>query len=113
MAVAGTVGDSPEIGQVNDTPDDVIFDHFQEVAYPDQPLGRPVLGRPEIVRSMERDRLIDYIATNYGPASSVIAASGEVDHDAFVALCRNASTIFRAPAVRVPSRDGMLVAISE
>lgn len=76
-----------EIGQVNDTPDDVIFDHFQEVAYPDQPLGRPVLGRPEIVRSVERDRLVDYIATNYGPASSVIAASGKVDHDAFVALC--------------------------
>ena len=33
-----------EIGQANDTPDDIIFDHFQEHAYPAQPLGRPVLG---------------------------------------------------------------------
>jgi predicted Zn-dependent peptidase len=34
-----------EIGQANDTPDDIIFDHFQECAYPDQPIGRPVLGK--------------------------------------------------------------------
>ena len=34
-----------EIGQANDTPDDIIFDHFQEICYPDQPMGRPTLGR--------------------------------------------------------------------
>ena len=34
-----------EIGQALDTPDDMIFDHFQEVAFPNQALGRPVLGR--------------------------------------------------------------------
>ena len=53
-----------EIAQVNDTPDDVIFDHFQEVAFPDQPLGRPVLGMPDVVRSVGRDRLVNYIDTN-------------------------------------------------
>jgi len=36
-----------EIGQALDTPDDVIFDNFQECAYPDQGLGRPVLGQAE------------------------------------------------------------------
>ena len=39
-----------EIGQANDTPDDIIFDHFQERAFPDQAMGRPVLGSPEIIR---------------------------------------------------------------
>ena len=33
-----------EIGQANDTPDDIVFDHFQSTAFPDQPMGRPVLG---------------------------------------------------------------------
>ena len=75
-----------EIAQVNDTPDDVIFDHFQEVAFPDQPLGRPVLGKPDVVRSVGRDRLVNYIDTNYGPGSSVLSASGDVDHDALVEL---------------------------
>src|ERR1700737_80535 len=32
-----------EIGQAIDTPDDIIFDLFQERAFPDQPMGRPVL----------------------------------------------------------------------
>ncbi len=41
-----------EIGQANDTPDDIIFDHFQETAYPDQPMGRPTLGREEGIRGM-------------------------------------------------------------
>ena len=35
-----------EIGQANDTPDDIIFDNFQECAYPGQAMGRPVLGSP-------------------------------------------------------------------
>ena len=35
-----------EIGQANDTPDDIIFDHFQECAYPDQGYGPPGAGAP-------------------------------------------------------------------
>src|SRR5215472_15462873 len=38
-----------EIGQANDTPDDIVFDYFQECAYPGQAMGRPVLGTPEII----------------------------------------------------------------
>ena len=34
-----------EIGQANDTPDDIIFDRFQEAAFPSQPMGRPYSGR--------------------------------------------------------------------
>ena len=40
-----------EIGQANDTPDDIIFDHFQETAFPDQPMGRPVLGTEDGIRA--------------------------------------------------------------
>src|SRR6266700_7105866 len=43
-----------EIGQATDTPDDIIFDLFQERAYPDQAMGRPVLGRPEIIEGITR-----------------------------------------------------------
>src|ERR1700733_10597666 len=46
-----------EIGQANDTPDDIIFDHFQSAAYPGQPMGRPVLGTEEIISNMKRDAL--------------------------------------------------------
>src|SRR5450432_1489708 len=46
-----------EIGQARDTPDDIIFDHFQETAYPSQPMGRPVLGSEQGIRSMSRTML--------------------------------------------------------
>ncbi|KZD12156.1 M16 family metallopeptidase [Oceanibaculum pacificum] len=79
-----------EIGQANDTPDDIIFDFFQEAAYPDQPMGRPVLGTVETVTSMGRDTLMEYIGGQYGPQKMVFAAAGKVDHDALVELVGNA-----------------------
>ena len=55
-----------EIGQCADTPDDIIFDYFQSTAYPDQGLGRPVLGTGEIISKMSRDTVIKFINNNYG-----------------------------------------------
>ncbi|NQV47504.1 MAG: insulinase family protein [Rhodospirillaceae bacterium] len=75
-----------EINQANDTPDDVIFDLFQAIAYPDQPLGRPVLGHPDIVGDMARGTVLDYMKTNYQAPVMVLAAAGAVDHDQFVRL---------------------------
>ena len=57
-----------EIGQAEDTPDDIIFDHFQETAYPDQALGRPVLGSAEIIETLPREALVDFQQRHYGAA---------------------------------------------
>ena len=73
-----------EIGQAHDTPDDIIFDHFQETAYPQQALGRPVLGRAEVVSSLPRDRLHNYMAANYRADQMVVAAAGKIEHETFV-----------------------------
>ncbi|HEV7996566.1 MAG TPA: pitrilysin family protein, partial [Stellaceae bacterium] len=75
-----------EIGQANDTPDDIIFDHFQECAYPDQAMGRPVLGRPEIIRRLGREDVTAYLRDHYGARRMVLAAAGNLDHDRFAAL---------------------------
>jgi predicted Zn-dependent peptidase len=75
-----------EIGQANDTPDDIIFDHFQERAFPDQAMGRPTLGHPEIIRRLSRESVIAYLRDHYGAARVVLSASGNLDHDRFVAL---------------------------
>jgi len=72
-----------EIGQAADTPDDIVFDHFQETAYPSQALGRPVLGRSETVSAMDRRCLMDYLARHYGPEDMVVAAAGRIEHDFF------------------------------
>jgi len=61
-----------EIGQAHDTPDDIIFDYFQDIAFPDQPLGRPVLGTSENVQSFTRDNLSAYMDQHYTPGRMVV-----------------------------------------
>ena len=75
-----------EIGQANDTPDDIIFDNFQECAFPEQAMGRPVLGRPDIIRRLDRDAVIAYLGDHYAAEHMVLAASGNLDHEHIVRL---------------------------
>jgi predicted Zn-dependent peptidase len=79
-----------EILQSLDTPDDVIFDRFQETAFPDQPLGRPVLGSPDLINGISRDTLVQYMRNHYGASRMIVAAAGAVDHDHLVDLVRAA-----------------------
>lgn len=73
-----------EIGAANDTPDDVVFDRFSELAYAGQPLGRPILGTPETVQSFSSAEIRAYLDRNYTTDRMFVVAAGAVDHDAFV-----------------------------
>ncbi|MBU2992025.1 pitrilysin family protein [Octadecabacter sp. 1_MG-2023] len=75
-----------EIGQAHDTPDDVIFDWLQEEAYPNQALGRTILGPSERVSSFSRADLSDFIGEHYGPDQMILSAAGAVDPDELLAL---------------------------
>ena len=74
-----------EIGQALDTPDDVIFDWLQERAYPDQALGRTILGEMERVSAFSQDDLRTFVSEHYGPDQMILSAAGAVDHDSIVA----------------------------
>lgn len=75
-----------EIGQANDTPDDIIFDHFQATAYPNQSLGRAVLGSADAIRNMPRSVLTGYMGRNYTSSNVVVAATGKLRHEAILDL---------------------------
>lgn len=77
-----------EISQAIDTPDDIIFDYFQAAAYPDQAVGRPVLGTAEIVQSMSRETIFSYMRKNYSAGRMVLSASGAIEHDWLVDQAR-------------------------
>jgi len=87
-----------EISQVNDTPDDIIFDQFQAKAYPDQPMGWPVLGSEKLVRSVTSGQLKSYPNEHYAASDTIVAASGNIDHDAFVAETEKAFAAYRPQA---------------
>ena len=74
-----------EIGQAADTPDDIIFDWLQEKAYPDQPIGRTILGETDRVSGFSKDDLATFVSEHYGPDQMILSAAGAVDHEAIVA----------------------------
>ena len=97
-----------EISQAIDTPDDIIFDHLQAVAYPGQPLGRPVLGTEELVRAMTRDTVLDYMRAHYSAPNMVLAAAGRIDHDRLVDLAGQAFSALPPPQA-APERGASYV----
>ena len=79
-----------EIAQSLDTPEDLVFDYFQGIAFPEQPIGQPVLGFPKFIKKISRKDLISYRNTHYIPSRMVLSAAGNLDHDGFVGMIQNA-----------------------
>lgn len=75
-----------EIAQSHDTPDDIVFDFFQETAFPDQPLGWTILGPAEGVAALSRDDLAGYMSAHYSAPRMVLIGAGRLDHDRLVEL---------------------------
>ena len=78
-----------EIGAARDNPDDHVFDLFQQAAYPDQAIGRTILGTIESVNSFGPDSIRAYMERNYVGDHMVLCAAGNVDHDALVDIANN------------------------
>jgi predicted Zn-dependent peptidase len=91
-----------EIGAVEDTPDDLVFEHLQATAFPGQPLGRSILGTKATVRSFDAKRLRAYLARNYRAPGMVVAAAGAVDHEEVVAEAAQRFSGFVGPAAPQP-----------
>ena len=79
-----------EIHQSHDIPDDIIFDHFQETAYPNQAIGRPILGKAKLIKDIKRKTLMEYMKVQYSASRIVVAAAGNVEHDVLVELAEKA-----------------------
>ena len=69
-----------EIGAAQDTPDDVVFEHLNELCFPEQPMGRSLLGTAKTLKAFNRDMLRGYLSTHYRGPDMVVAAAGAVDH---------------------------------
>ncbi len=69
-----------EYAAVEDTPDDLIYDAFMETAFASQPVGRPILGTPDTIKSFDEGTIRAFLAREYIPSKMVLAAAGNVDH---------------------------------
>jgi predicted Zn-dependent peptidase len=93
-----------EIGAARDNPDDHVFDLFQSAAYPDQPIGRTILGTVDSVQSFTPDTIRAYMERNYVGDHMVICAAGNVDHDALVDIANDRFHALRASGAPDPEK---------
>jgi len=54
---------------------------LDELLWPDHPLGRDVAGTNKSVEDMSRELMLDYMASEYSPANTVIAIAGNIEHE--------------------------------
>jgi len=91
-----------EINMQEDEPADLVHDVAQAALYPGHPLGREILGERSTITSMTRDDIRAYFGAHYRPHSIVVAAAGNVDHDA---LADGIDRRFTGPEGSGPARS--------
>ncbi len=96
-----------EMKMYEDTPDEYIFDLFEALVYAGHPLGRPIVGRAETVRSFSRSMLLDFMERHYTPDRMVLAAAGRLVHERVVALMER---LLRGVPLRTPNHRQRLPA---
>lgn len=90
-----------EIASTKDSPDDTVYDLFQDAAFPGQALGRPILGTPESVTGFSAGDLRAFLGSRYRAGSMVLSAAGNISHDA---LLKRAEELFGGlPAGETPA----------
>lgn len=75
-----------EINSYLDNPAEYIFDEYEEMVFPDQPIGRSILGMPATVRAISGDSMRRFIASNYSPSQMVFCSVGAISPKQIKAL---------------------------
>jgi predicted Zn-dependent peptidase len=75
-----------EIKGVEDTPDDYIHELFTGTVWPDNALGRPILGTRDTIRSLKHENIVAYIDNYYSPKEIVISVAGNFEHARLIEL---------------------------
>jgi predicted Zn-dependent peptidase len=99
-----------EIAMVDDNPQDLVHDVVAEAVFGGHPLGRPVIGRSEVIRSVTRRALASYHQAAYAAPNIVVAAAGNVEHERVAELLQSRLTATetaprrtRKPFTRIPA----------
>ena len=67
-----------EINSYKDSPGELIFDDFEELIFPDHPIGRNILGSPESVKGFTREQIYDFIGKNYNTDEMIFCSVGNI-----------------------------------
>src|SRR5215210_8359183 len=89
-----------------DQPQELVHDLISEATFGTHALGRPVIGRAEVISSVTRRSIAAYHRAMYAPGNVVVAAAGNLKHEQFERLLlkaqRRAAGVAKGVRVRPP-----------
>jgi predicted Zn-dependent peptidase len=89
-----------EIAMVEDTPQDLVHDLLAEAVFSDHPVGRPVIGRAEVISTVSRRSVAAYHRSAYVSGNVVLAAAGQLEHERVRELLERATRLQVEPPTR-------------
>jgi len=78
-----------EIAMYEDEPSDRVHDYLSDAIFGDTPLGRRILGSADVIANIPVPDIAEYHRQRYAAENIIVAAAGNVDHDAIVALAES------------------------
>ena len=75
-----------EIQSYEDNPAELIFDDFEDLIFRGHPLGRNILGRPDLLRTFRSNDVMAFTKRYYRPENAVFFVSGDIDFKRIVRL---------------------------
>ena len=80
-----------EIQSYEDSPCELIFDDFEELLFPNHPLGRNILGKPELLHQFKTEDAIRFTSHFYRPENAIFFVQGDVNFKRVVRLVEKAT----------------------
>ncbi|MFI5240551.1 MAG: M16 family metallopeptidase [Candidatus Saccharimonadia bacterium] len=75
-----------EMSMYNDDPSRFVHELLPPLLWPDDPLGKSILGSEEVIKSISRDAIADYQKLHYSPTNLVVSVAGDITHEKVVEL---------------------------
>lgn len=100
-----------EIQSYEDTPSELIFDDFEELLFPNHPLGRNILGKPDLLHQFKTEDALRFTSRYYQPNNAIFFVQGNIDFKRVVRLVEKATadlssnantSIRKCPEIYVP-----------
>tara|TARA_B100000497_G_scaffold127812_1_gene171131 strand:+ start:280 stop:1527 length:1248 start_codon:yes stop_codon:yes gene_type:complete len=85
-----------EIHSYRDTPSDLIFDEFDELLFPNQAIGKNILGTEKTIKKFTKKQVLDFIKRNYAPEKAVLSSVGGIKSEEFEKIANRYASTWKA-----------------
>ena len=95
--------------RTEDKAESKVYEKFNEVAFPDHPYGRPVIGWMRDLKGLEVDDLHKWYQRFYSPANAILVVVGDVNPDEVIALAKKYYGPIKSSKVEIPEQHKVAI----